>query len=178
MLQILFSLTSYLPSSPVVIPFAKLSANLLSLSLVLSSDQKRFHRCNMFYPTTRHASIVVIRFAQRFRSFFPANNKDFVFVICCTQRPKLLLLLLHVLPNEQKHFHCFCSFCPTNNNAFVLFVRFTESSVLLILITQRLISHCRLQSQFPTTSSASVRNIVSVVYYQFSVHDIESLVLC
>jgi len=129
-----------------VIPYAKLPANLLSLPLVLSRDKKRFHLCNMFYPTTRYISIVVIRFAQppkkRFRSFFSANNKDFV--------------LLFVVPREQKRFYCCTMFCPTKENGFNAFAHFvqrttmlfTESTVLLILITQRLMSHCRIQSHY------------------------------
>jgi hypothetical protein len=121
LLQILFSLTSYLPSSPIVIPFAKLSANFPSLSLVLSSDQKRFNRCNMFYPTTKHASIVVIRFAQ--------GPKTLSLVFLGEQQRSCFCYLLNP---ETKNSSVVVTFCPTNENASNAFARFVQRTTMLL----------------------------------------------
>jgi len=115
-----------------VIPFAKLSAH---LPLVLSSDQKRFHRCDMVLPNETD-TLVLFLFGlpndqKRFRSFFPANNKDFVFVICCTQRPKTLLFLQHIFSNDQKRFR---SFFPANNKDFVFVICCTQRPKTLLFL--------------------------------------------
>jgi hypothetical protein len=78
-------------------------------------------------------------------------------------------------------------FCPTNVNASKAFSRFVQRTTMLLcclLVLPKALSsdsyhpttHEQLRSPsiaLPATTSASVCNIVSVVYYQFCVHDFE-----